>query len=98
MPYIVQEKRIALQKAIADLVKELKELGVEERAGNLNYTFSTILNEMYPINKYRELNDLMGVLTCIQQEMYRKRIGPYEDTAVEKNGDINWPTTNKDYK
>jgi len=88
MPYIEQEIRKILQPTITNVINALRKLGVDNRAGNLNYTICTILNALYPNDRYREFNDMMGLLDCIAKEMYRRRVAPYEDKAITKNGDI----------
>ena len=37
----------------------------------------------------------MGVLDCVKQEFYRRKLAPYEDVAIQKNGDINEPPADK---
>lgn len=90
MPYIKTFEREKLDRKIFELVKSLQDLGLENRAGNLNYTICMLLIALYPKNKYRELNDMMGVLDCVSREMYRRRVAPYEDEAMSINGDLNW--------
>ncbi len=60
---------------------------MEEQDGALNYTVSKILLELYP-EKYFHFNRSLGVLTAIQQEWYRRHIGPYEDQKIAENGDV----------
>lgn len=31
---------------------------------------------------------MLGVLTAITQELYRKIVGPYEDTKISENGEV----------
>lgn len=96
MPYINELSRNALNQDLETLTKSLKSLNPDERAGNLNYTITYLINELYPVNKYRELNDAIGMLECCKQELYRRRVGPYEDTAIVKNGDMsNYPHIEK---
>ena len=37
---------------------------------------------------YAACNTVIGALECAKLELYRRIIGPYEDKAIEKNGDI----------
>ncbi len=37
---------------------------------------------------YQELNEAVGVLECVKQELYRRSVAPYEDKAVLRNGDV----------
>lgn len=32
--------------------------------------------------------DIVGALRCCELEIYRRLAGPYEDKAIEKNGDV----------
>lgn len=59
--------------------------------GILNYTITRLL-DCYDLSgdpRYKKINSAVGVLECVKQEFYRRLAGPYEDTAIEKNGDIN---------
>lgn len=97
MPYITQDRRILLQDALDNIVKSLRGLELvgpnNPRAGDLNYIFTYLINEMYPINKYFDLNEAIGLLESCKLELYRRRVGPYEETVMNKNGDVkNKPT------
>lgn len=37
---------------------------------------------------YADYNEVIGVLECAKQELYRRRIAPYEDEKIISNGDI----------
>lgn len=37
---------------------------------------------------YAVYNEIIGVLECAKLEVYRRKVAPYEDTAIAKNGDI----------
>lgn len=95
MPYIKQEDRQKFDESIKDISSKV------ECAGDLNYVFTAILHHY--INKkglrYATLNEVHGMLDCCNKELYRKITGPYENLAIDKNGDmniINMPT-NKEY-
>lgn len=103
MPYVTQDNRKELQETLNELVYVLHRLEDNSegttRAGNLNYVVSYLINEMYPVNKYRELNDAVGMLECCKLELYRRRVGPYEDVAITTNGDLsNYPSIEKKKK
>jgi len=58
-------------------------------AGELNYKITKIVlgylgNEPH----YKEFNDVLGVLTAIQHELYRRRIADYENDAIKRNSDV----------
>jgi hypothetical protein len=38
---------------------------------------------------YTRGNELIGVMECVKQEFYRRRLGIYEDLKLKENGDIN---------
>lgn len=87
MPYIQQEKRPAVDTAIAPLIAHLRSLPMEEQDGALNYAVTKVVRQVYP-KKYFHLNRALGVLTAIMQELYRRIIGPYEDEKISENGDV----------
>lgn len=96
MPYVTQENRQKIQANLDSLIEVTKLLNESnsnaDRAGNLNYIITYMINELYPNDRYKELNDAIGVLECCKFEIYRRRVGPYEDLAIAKNGDVpNYP-------
>lgn len=80
MPYISQEAR--------------RQLALEERnvfdPGELNYMFTGLIAQYIKTNgeSYQTYNDVMGALEGAKLELYRRKIAPYEDTKIEKNGDV----------
>jgi hypothetical protein len=38
--------------------------------------------------KYTNINTAIGILACIQKELYRRVAAPYEDKKCEINGDV----------
>lgn len=91
MPYIKAEERAKLDLAIDELIEILKDVDVDDRDGNVNYTLTRILmNALEPEDgwRYRNMQRVMGLLACMQQEIYRRVIGPYEDRAIGFNGDV----------
>lgn len=83
MPYIKQEDRPKYENAIAELVHKTKE------PGELNYVITRLLlGYLGPIPRYRDYNEVRGVLGCVTDEYYRRWVGPYEDQAIARNGDI----------
>lgn len=71
---------------------------VRNRAGHLNYIFTKILKEFYTqlnlrlLSKsdlsYSDHNEIVGMLECCKQEVYRRLTGPYEDLKIKSNGDV----------
>ena len=84
MPYIPQERRAYLP----DLF--FHHLPDEPTAGDLNYLFTVIAKEYLDIRglRYTHLNDVIGALEGAKLELARRTIAPYEDQAIERNGDI----------
>lgn len=87
MPYIKKEKRPQIDSLVAPLIDHLKNTPLEEQDGDLNYIVTKIIKNVYP-QKYFHYNRALGVLEAIKQELYRHVIGPYEDTKISENGDV----------
>ena len=86
MPYINSEKREEIHKKIS--IDNIKALG-ELKSGELNYLITTILDcQLSNGTKYKKINDLIGVLECVKQELYRRIACPYEDNKLIENGDV----------
>lgn len=80
MPYIKTERRKALYNGEIPL-----------NVGELNYWLTTqIQNYIFSKRKenYQLYNDIIGVLQCMIQEFYRRKITPYEDKKIKENGDV----------
>jgi hypothetical protein len=79
MPYIHQVNRDAIDKG---------EIPVEP--GELNYQLSLAVDQylVYHGINYKNLNAVMGVLACMQAEIYRRIAAPYEDKKMETNGEV----------
>lgn len=87
MPYIAPDRRDRLNKKINKLIKKLREMGNE--AGDLNYTISLLLLAQFETEtRYHTIARLTGVLENVKEEFYRKKAVPYEEEAIERNGDI----------
>ena len=79
MPYIKQDKR-----QILDV-----HAGGASAIGELNYVITKLaLRFLGSEPDYAAYNAVIGVLECAKQEMYRRAVAPYEDKAIERNGDI----------
>ncbi len=87
MPYIKKDQRPVIDELVKPLIDHLKSLPVEDQDGSLNYTVTKIIKHVYP-QKYFHFIRALGVLTAITQELYRKIVGPYEDTKISENGDV----------
>lgn len=92
MPYIKQEKRDTLDPIIDQLLHALRGLESDDPSnnfeGNINYVISRILSRVYTGVSYRELNDAMGILSCVSQEYYRRIAAHLENQKCYDNGDV----------
>lgn len=94
MPYIKEEFRADYDKLIDTLVDRLMcakyHEGKDAVKGHHNYVMYRLaknLAERLGV-RYHTLQDIMGTFDCCKLEFYRRVIGPYEDKAIEKNGDV----------
>lgn len=87
MPYIKQERRLNYDNLIKDLSVQLRVYNLDE--GDINYVVSSLFKKLFEAEKsYKTINKLMGVLSCVQAEFYRRLAVPYENTKISENGDI----------
>jgi len=86
MPYVDQDTRKKFDDIVNHLVATFKTTA--PKAGNLNYVITCLLNAFYDVDRYEGFNSAVGVLECVKLELYRRRVAPYEDQAMVKNGDI----------
>ncbi|MBI4711723.1 MAG: hypothetical protein HY762_00190 [Planctomycetes bacterium] len=87
MPYIDQTSRKNLEPEIKALIKKLKSVPPEKVDGHINYSICRILKELYPPS-YFNYNRMMGLITCVGQEVYRRLVAPYEDKKKDESGDV----------
>ena len=80
MPYITYDRRYPLDF----------EESAARTAGELNYILTTEVLNYIVENKlsYATLNEVIGVLECVKQELYSRLGGDYEDLKIKKNGDL----------
>ena len=83
MPYITKTARVAL------------DLGSRKAKtpGELNYLITKLVreyieNHLVTTVTYTNLNEVIGVLECTKQELYRRVLAPYEEIKREENGDV----------
>lgn len=85
MPYIKsEEQRLELEYPIEKLITIIKD------EGDLNFVITTLISK-YVKEKgknYATLNTVLGVLSAVAREFYRRVVAPYEDIKIEENGDI----------
>lgn len=90
MPYIAEDRRRLLDPHIEGLQKALSALSLRGGSeGDLNYSISRLLGAAFlNESRYHTIARVTGVLANVKDEFYR-RIGiPYENQAIEKNGDV----------
>ena len=93
MPYIKTEDRKKVDDQINELILAISEADPtgHDVDGFVNYSFTRIIHHLYDlVNRptYKKSNAAMGVLGCIAQELYRRKVAPYEDTKIIENGDV----------
>lgn len=81
MPYIPEYERLSIAEGCTPVT-----------AGQLNYQIHLFIEEYIETNglNYQTCNDVMGALQGIQQEFYRRKVAPYEDSKIKENGDIDF--------
>jgi len=79
MPYIKKEQR-----------EKIKQGQKPQDVGELNYFLTTqVLDYLQRKGRsYATFNEIMGVLSCVTQEFYRRWALPYEDQKILENGDV----------
>ena len=88
MPYINRERRAALDPIIDGLTKRLNHLPTPPTRGDLNYCVTRLVVEVLNKDSYHSLSDCVSALRDAADEIQRRLLGPYEDTEIEKNGDL----------
>jgi hypothetical protein len=87
MPYIAEDRRAKLDPHVSEVITALRELGWNE--GDLNYTVSRLVGAAFEEEpRYHTIARVTGVLKNVADEFYRRIASPYEDAAIEKNGDV----------
>lgn len=88
MPYIPLEDRDQYQNSINNIVSLIPK-DIQKRPGHMNYVISLLIDKVYGYNvRYSDYNEIVGLLECAKMELYRRKTAPYEDKAIEKNGDL----------
>lgn len=87
MPYIKNDRRHIYNTLVEEFQDEW-ERG-DFHPGEMNYFIFKLLDSSWRLDtSYDNANELMGVLACVSQEWYRRRVAPYEDLKKEENGDV----------
>jgi len=82
MPYVPKERRGAEEYQVV--------FGPDEGAGDLNFMFTLVLQDYLRAKglSYQTINDVVGALEGAKAEFQRRVVAPYEDDAMELNGDV----------
>ncbi len=93
MPYIEDWEKDILDPYIDRLAVEMEMRHMSspqelKKAGRLNYVVSRLMVKCLPEKRYWALALAIGTVVCAILEFYRRFVGPYEDEAIKKNGDI----------
>ena len=93
MPYIPRDDRPAYDPLIDALAARLAAVPADRRKGHANYVITRLLRGAWGVDRpagesYANHADVIGTLECAKLEIYRRWVGPYEDGAIERNGDV----------
>jgi len=86
MPYIKPEIRSILDQQISNIITSIKEK--DWTPGDLNYIITKICLSYINEPSYKNYNEVIGVLECVKQELYRRKVAPYEDKKRDENGEV----------
>lgn len=87
MPYIEQSGRVDVGDGLEKLIAALNARGWQP--GEVNYSIYKILLAWWRSEpRYKTICSIMGTLSSVSNEFYRKVAAPYEDGAEKKNGEI----------
>lgn len=85
MPYIKPDTRLQFENVLNLLDDHCDKLF----PGDLNFFISSIIWKAFDQDtSYTKANELIGVLECVKQEFYRRKVVPYEEEKMKENGDI----------
>jgi hypothetical protein len=88
MPYVPKADRQPYQQAVNAIAQQIPDDRMA-RPGHMNYVISLLINKVYGEQmRYADHNEIMGVLTCVQDEFYRRFTAPYEDEKIISDGDL----------
>jgi hypothetical protein len=90
MPYINKEDReyISRDWLITQLALRIKEVPSGKKKGALNYVVSRIALQVFGKGGYTEISDAIAALQDAADEIKRRKLAPYEDECILKNGDL----------
>jgi len=85
VPYITPKERIEFESLV-----DLFGLHHINSPSKLNYLVTQLIRVYQKQHKtsYQTFNDILGVLEGVKLELYRRRVAPYEDEKITKNGNV----------
>ena len=89
MPYISQKRRQLFDTPVTGLINHLRRNGAVK--GDINYVLCRlILGALRPETgwTYASLSNALSVTDDVNKELRRRLLDPYEDDAIDKNGDV----------
>lgn len=88
VPYIARTDRARYQRVIDELAAMVPQDRMA-RPGHMNYIISLLIRRVYGESmRYADHNEVAGLLSCVQQEFYRRATAPYEDEKIAQEGDL----------
>ena len=91
MPYLKKyDKEKVIDNGGLELENYYSNLKPQEFAGHLNYLNYKLVKSWIKKNgqRYWILALIVGTLICCVFEIYRRIVAPYEQSVIEKNGDV----------
>ena len=91
MPYIIEETREDYyEDGLDNMANLLIQADDDTLPGELNFVITHLVKRIMQIEgeRYARYNAIIGALECCKLELYRRMVGPYEDKAIERNGDV----------
>ncbi len=91
MPYINSKRREKYDPVLDILVERMCDVCSNIELGDVNYVITQLCLRVIPPPErlgYAALNNIIGVLTCVQHELYRRVVANYEDQKCKENGDV----------
>ena len=88
MPYIKQERRDELDPLIDALSNELVSKDIS--MGDYNYAITKLMHQFILSEglRYKNLNDIVGMMECCKAEFIRIVVSYYEDKKRVENGNV----------
>ena len=95
MPYLPEDHKQEIEK-VCDLEHDacyIASKDTSDFAGAVNYINYVILKKRITVKdgqfkRYYQFALWVGTMICCVLEVYRRLVAPYEDKAIERNGDV----------